>query len=103
MVYLIHLEQPYRHAQHYIGFVEQEENMEERLKKHRAGTGSAFLRAVNNAGIAYDIARIWPDGDRNFERLLKKRKYSNRICPCCGGNYHKNVTITSAKKEKEQA
>lgn len=83
MVYLIHLEQPYKHAQHYIGFVDGDDKVLERLAKHQAGVGSKFLRAVNAAGIGYFIAHVWPGYTRIQERELKKQKNARRYCPIC--------------------
>lgn len=83
MVYLIHLEIPYKHARHYIGFVDGDDLVENRLKKHRSGIGSKFLRAVNNAGIYYFIARLWPGYTRDQERQLKNRKKARELCPIC--------------------
>lgn len=83
MVYLIHLDKPFKHARHYIGFVESDEMVLERLAKHQAGTGSKFLRAVNAAGIGYHIARVWPGYTRTQERELKNQKKSSRFCPIC--------------------
>ncbi len=84
MVYLIHLETKYEHAQHYLGFVDGgEDRLKSRLEYHRKGSGSRFLRAVAKAGINFDVVRTWPDGDRNFERSLKNKKKSSRLCPTC--------------------
>lgn len=80
-VYLIHLDKPYHHARHYIGFAES--NVEARLKDHRNGNGARFMQVVTDAGIPWRLARVWPDGDRHFERRLKNRKNSPRLCPIC--------------------
>ena len=81
MVYLIHLETPLAHSRHYLGFAESD--VHSRLETHRKGQGSRMLRAANLAKINYDIVRIWHDGDRNFERSLKKRKNAKFLCPVC--------------------
>lgn len=86
-LYLIHFEQPYAHAGHYLGFVDTarhslEEALESRLAFHRAGRGSKLLRAVQEAGIAWDVVRIWEEGTRTDERRLKGRS-STRLCPTC--------------------
>ena len=81
MVYLIHFDQPYKHAQHYLGFVESD--LEARIAKHKAGTGAKLLRIVNNVGIKWNVVRTWKDGDRSFERRLKNMGSSKRHCPIC--------------------
>ena len=97
MVYLIHFDEKFKHARHYIGFVDH--NLEAREKKHRDGTGAKILKAVNNAGINWNIVRVWKDGDRNFERSLKNRKKSSDICPCCNKNCKEH--LYKPKKEKK--
>jgi hypothetical protein len=82
MIYLIHFDNPFHHARHYIGFCE-DGNIDSRLARHKAGNGSRLIRALNKAGIDYSIVRIWPDGDRNMERKLKNQKNSKRFCPVC--------------------
>jgi hypothetical protein len=81
MVYLICFEERFHHAKHYLGFVES--NLEQRLERHRKGIGSKLLKAVNAAGIKWEVVKTWPDGDRNFERKLKNRGSHCRICPIC--------------------
>jgi predicted GIY-YIG superfamily endonuclease len=81
MVYLIHLDEKYKHAQHYTGFAKRDAG--ERLETHRSGNGSKFLAAVNRAGIGYVISRIWENEGRTFERKIKNSKNVKRYCPIC--------------------
>ncbi len=81
MVYLIHFDQPLKHAQHYIGFVESD--LDQRIEKHKNGTGAKIMKAVNEAGIPWQVVKVWKDGDRTFERKLKNRKNSKCMCPLC--------------------
>ncbi len=78
-VYLIHLERPYKHARHYLGWTR---NLTRRLAQHRAGTGARLLRAVNRCGIGWEVVRLWPGGPE-IERQLKVLKNSPRLCPVC--------------------
>jgi hypothetical protein len=79
-VYLIHLQRPYRHARHYLGWTL---DVERRLAVHRAGGGSPLLRAAVAAGISFEVARTWP-GDRHLERRLHRYKNTPaRLCPIC--------------------
>lgn len=82
MVYLIHLDEPLAHAQHYLGFTIHDDPTI-RLEEHKKSQGSRMLAACNRAGIDYGIVRTWPEGDRNFERSLKNRKKTARLCPVC--------------------
>src|SRR5436190_351546 len=69
MVYLIHFEEKLHHAQHYIGYVDN--NLKQRIRKHRSNKGAKLLIAVNSKGIQWEVVRVWEDGDRQLERRLK--------------------------------
>lgn len=86
MLYLVHFEEPYCHARHYLGFVEQDTDMalETRLDYHRRGQGSRLLAVVTAAGIDWRVVRTWPGGTRSDERRLKGHS-STRYCPECRG------------------
>jgi hypothetical protein len=86
MIYLIHFKSKLHHAQHYLGFCE-DGNLDARIERHKQGNGSKLLRAVNIAGIEWEVVRVW-DGDRHFERALKNKKHAQRICPICLENRH---------------
>jgi hypothetical protein len=78
--YLVHFDEPYRHAGHYLGYTNLE-SVSERMKRHRAGEGARLLAVLNEAGIGYEVVRIWPGG-RARERQLKKQ-HSPALCPTC--------------------
>lgn len=79
-VYLLHLQQPYRHARHYLGWTAR---LEDRLAEHRAGRGSPLIAAAARAGITFELAATWP-GTRLDERRLHRYKNSPaRLCPVC--------------------
>lgn len=82
-VYLVHLEAPFRHATHYIGWTPG--GVDERLAMHRRGAGARMLAAVAAAGIAFDVVRTWPGG-RTEERRLKRMRMAPRLCPTCRAN-----------------
>ena len=79
-VYLLHFDQPYGHARHYLGWA-RAGRLEARLAMHGKAGGSALMRAVAAAGIEWRLARTWP-GDRYRERQLKQRGHT-RQCPIC--------------------
>lgn len=83
MVYLIHFHSPYKHAKHYLGFVQSAEGLEARITRHKKGDGAKLTGVVAKAGIDFHVSRVWPNGSRDFERSLKKRKASPRLCPEC--------------------
>jgi predicted GIY-YIG superfamily endonuclease len=79
IVYLLHFDAPYKHARHYLGFTD---NLEQRLEAHRTGAGARLIQVITGVGIGFILARTW-QGDRNFERALKKRRCMPRYCPLC--------------------
>lgn len=80
MVYLIHLNTKFSHAQHYVGFTTQ---LKRRIEHHRAGTGAKMLKHVNAAGITWEVARVWAEGDRELERRIKNNSHVKNLCPFC--------------------
>jgi hypothetical protein len=83
MVYLLCFHQKFKHAKHYIGFAESQESFAKRLACHKSGRGARLMKAITKAGIGFEVARTWNDGDRTFERKLKKRKNGPKLCPIC--------------------
>lgn len=81
-IYLLHFSTPYKHAKHYVGFVEASRPLDERLAEHANGIGSRLMAAVVAAGIGFIVAKLWT-GDRLTERSLKGRGGAARICPIC--------------------
>jgi hypothetical protein len=80
-VYLLHLDPPYKHARHYLGWASPG-NLGQRLAHHAAGTGANLLLYAAKAGGTWRLARTWP-GDRHTERRLKGRGGRARLCPVC--------------------
>jgi hypothetical protein len=79
--YLIHFDRPYEHATHYIGWAK---DLGPRLTHHAGGTGANLMRVVTAAGIGWELARVWPGGDRQTEIKLKAQGGKSRMCPLCG-------------------
>lgn len=90
MVYLIHFDQNLKHARHYIGFTD---DLQKRLKTHRAGYGGRLMAAVIENGINWRVARTWPDATRNNERYLKNKKNAPALCPICSGKKALNYGV----------
>lgn len=79
-VYLLHFDRPYKHARHYVG---RTENVKRRLAEHAAGRGARLLAVVREAGIGWQLARLWPGGAAR-ERQIKRQGGHARHCPLCG-------------------
>jgi predicted GIY-YIG superfamily endonuclease len=80
VVYLLHFDQPYRHAAHYTGWTT---HLDTRLAQHATGRGARLLAVITQAGIGFTLARTWP-GPRSRERALKRQGGASRRCPLCG-------------------
>lgn len=84
MVYLIHFDTPFKGCQHYLGWVDDARGrLDRRMEKHLKGQGACLLRAVNLAGIKWQLVRTWPGESRVFERRLKNHKKARCHCPVC--------------------
>ncbi len=92
-IYLIHFEQAYKHAQHYLGFTD---DLASRLEAHAAGHGARLMSVINSAGITWRCVRTW-QGDRKLERKLKNRKEAPALCPVCAGE----AALKRARKESK--
>ena len=85
-VYLLHFDEPYRHAQHYLGSAK---DLDARLQHHRNGTGAHLLRVIQQHGIGWQLARTWhDDSQRQLERKLKNQHHAERLCPLCNPRLH---------------
>jgi hypothetical protein len=89
-VYILHIEPPYRHAAHYIGFTTRP--VGDRVGEHLAGRGSPLIAAALSAGHEVTVARKWHCGTRQFERFLKNHKATPKFCPHCSAK-PKRVTF----------
>jgi predicted GIY-YIG superfamily endonuclease len=81
-VYLLHFNEPYHHARHYLGSAD---DLDERIRQHQAGTGARLTQVIREHDIGFTLARTW-EGGRNEERKLKRRHNSPKLCPLCMGN-----------------
>ena len=87
VVYLLHFERPYEHAQHYLGSAK---DLRTRLAQHQRGNGARLMRVIADAGIAWRLARVWKFSGiweaRRAESDLKRHyKNGRRLCPICKG------------------
>ena len=82
IIYLLHFDRPYKHAQHYLGW---SQKPLARLAEHAKGSGSRLVQVVQAAGISWQLVRAW-HGTRSDERRLKKSGAVKRQCPICHAN-----------------
>ena len=81
-VYLIHFNHPYRHAQHYLGWAS---NFDARMIRHRKGRGSNLIKVIQDAGLEWEVVRVWEPASPKVEAELKRYKNNRRLCPLCSG------------------
>jgi len=86
LVYLLHFDRPIGDtsnprgfAGHYTGWTL---DLPARLQAHATGRGARLMEVVGEAGIGWQLARIWP-GTRTRERSLKGSGGAARRCPIC--------------------
>jgi len=82
-VYLIHYHSKLHHAQHYIGWTE---CFKSRIEWHFT-KGTTYTRAMRNNNITGQVACVWRDQGRVFERDLKNYKKAHKLCGICNPNY----------------
>lgn len=96
-VYLLHFDRPIspgHTTQHYLGYAE---DVGPRVNAHRHGQGARLTQVAKERGIGFRLARVWPDGDRAFERRLKNRKNTPRLCPICGQTHPVTQNVTDGR------
>lgn len=85
-VYLLHFEQKFKHAAHYLGSTI---NLEARLELHRVGSGARLMEVIAEHGISWHVSKIWqcesPEQARLLESRLKGWHHDGRLCPECKG------------------
>lgn len=81
VIYILHFHRPLSHANHYIGWCEVG-GLENRLRKHRNGSGARIMAALKERGIGFDLVRL-KLGDRHEERRLKNFNKTRRMCFIC--------------------
>lgn len=81
-VYLLHFDEPYKHAGHYIGL---SDNVLRRKREHDNGYGAALTKAAVASGIPLKLARVWT-GNKYLENLLQSWHGGAQLCPICNPN-----------------
>jgi len=83
-VYLLHMDQPHYHAQHYLGW---SKDVDTRLMHHWQCAGCTwcanFPHKMRSLGHVWELARVWPNVPKEYERTLKNRHNGRKLCPIC--------------------
>jgi hypothetical protein len=78
VVYLYHLDPPYKHAAHYLGSTD---DLARRDAEHGGPHGARLLQVQKEAGGTWHLVRTWAGG-RQKESELKSNN-GKRYCPEC--------------------
>ena len=81
-VYLLHFSDKYHHCRHYIGACKKG-NLDKRIHLHNTCSQVALLKACRAVGITFALGNVWNDQDFAFEKKLKSRKNSKKLCNIC--------------------
>ena len=79
VIYMLHFDQPYKHARHYVGWTA---DLLDRLARHARGTGARLVEVITQAGIGFTLVRVC-EGTRDTERAIKNSGGAVRFCPFC--------------------
>jgi hypothetical protein len=55
VIYLLHFDQPYKHAKHYTGWTE---DLLDRLDRHASGRGARLVEVIWQAGLGFTLVRL---------------------------------------------
>src|SRR5260370_33735510 len=98
-VYLIHFNEPYKHARHYLGSTA---CLESRLQLHKNGNGARLMEVVTDAGIYWQVSSLWTCQASLEMRLLEPRvKHwhgSNQFCPPL---QHKTMEVCPGVRQRQ--
>src|ERR1700758_320227 len=81
IVYLYHLDPPYKHAKHYLG---KTDDFSRRDAEHGGPHGARLLQVQKEAGGTWHLVRTWRGGAKK-ERALKTTSGA-QYCPECTPN-----------------
>lgn len=101
MIYILHLDTPLHHAQHYVGFSTDKRTLAVRINHHRKGTARCrFTEVLREKGIGFTLARVM-DGDRTLERKIKRTKSIRDYCPICAAKEGRKARDYQPKEQTQ--
>lgn len=103
MIYILHIDPPLAHARHYVGWTK-DEDVNRRIRQHLTQSGShpsKLIGAALAAGRAITLVAVL-EGDRNFERRLKRRGSAKGYCPACRVEYNAHAAARARARREVQ-
>lgn len=93
-IYLIHFDEPYYHAQHYLGATT---DIQSRINAHANGHGACLMTAIMDVNIPWRLAKLWTS-DAGFvgEQWAKKQKNGPAYCPICKPDGQKRIPYATS-------
>ena len=101
IVYILHLDPPYRHARHYTGHADPG-HLAERLAEHGTARGARLLQVQREAGGTWHLARTLPGG-RDLERAIKDTQAVPRYCPDCTPEPRQSPPDVTPRRQRHAA
>jgi hypothetical protein len=94
IVYLYHLDPPYKHAGHYMGSTD---DLDRRDAEHGGPHGARLLQVQKQAGGTWHLVRTWKGG-RQKETELKSNN-GKRYCPECADHPLPGINTRSRQRK----
>lgn len=83
-LFLLHFDEPYAHARHYLGYAKRDVAAYARdVVEGRVLPPHELVGAVQAAGIGISVAWAWPGLDRADRDRLRAQGGLSRHCPTC--------------------
>lgn len=93
-LFLLHFDERYAHAQHYLGYAVGTGRGHEYAKAICKGTAIGpheLVMAAQWSGIPIQLAEVWVGAGRALQRRMRSNGSLSRFCPICreSGVYHR--------------
>lgn len=94
LTYLIHCEDEYGSAEHYLGST-REDQLARRLRQHGNGSGHRITAALRYTHPRWQLAKLWKSPDRTWEHALHRVNEVGILCPLCRPDLYIGRQITA--------
>lgn len=91
-LYLLHFDEPYQHARHYLGYAKRDVRAYARDVANYLEAPHELVYAAQSAGIELEVVAVWEGWDRDDRDRLRAGGGLSRHCPTCRydlGVYHR--------------
>lgn len=103
MIYILHIDPPLAHARHYVGWTK-DVDVTCRVNQHLKQSGrrpSKLIGAAIAAGCQVTLVGVL-EGDREFERRLKRRGSAKSHCPTCRAEYNAHAAARARARRRKK-